>query len=283
MPASAAASCAVVALASQAAASARLQQACAARGVACEVLHPARLPPPGAPGAPALLLVRLPSGTPPALLGPLLDHERAGTACLNRPSALRVAHGKHESLRVLAAAGLSVPPTVCVQRDGESSLDALPGETFVVKPATGGSGRGVTVGLSREQARRCAEAFAEASGAALVQPLLGGGVDRRLFVVGGRVVAALLRRPAGAGGRGNLIYGAGAEPLQPAPEEAALALAAVAALSLDVAAADLLVHEDRAVLLEVNACPGLAGIEEATGCDVAGAIAELAAARLRLR
>jgi ribosomal protein S6--L-glutamate ligase len=271
----------VVALASQAAASRRLTEACEARGLTCETLHPARVPPPGSPRAPALLLCRLPSGTPPALLVPLLDHEHAGTACLNRPSALRVAHGKHESLRVLAAAGLAVPPTVCVQRDGDSSLDALPGDAFVVKPATGGSGRGVTVGLSREAARRCAEAFADASGAALVQPLLGGGIDRRLFVVGGRVVAALLRRPAGSDGRGNLLYGADAAPLQPTPDEAALALAAVEALSLDVAAADLLEHEGRSILLEVNACPGLAGIEQATGRDVAGAIAELAAARCR--
>ncbi|HZM00444.1 MAG TPA: 30S ribosomal protein S6--L-glutamate ligase, partial [Planctomycetota bacterium] len=87
-------------------------------------------------------------------------------------------------------------------------------------------------------------------------------------------------RPAGRDGRGNLVYGAQPAALQPAAVEARLALAAARALALDVAAVDLLVHEGRALVLEVNSAPGLIGIERATGVDVAGAIAELVAARL---
>jgi ribosomal protein S6--L-glutamate ligase len=54
----------------------------------------------------------------------------------------------------------------------------------------------------------------------------------------------------------------------------------VAALELDVAAVDLLVHEGRALVLEVNSAPGLVGIERATGLDVAGELAAFVADRL---
>jgi ribosomal protein S6--L-glutamate ligase len=246
--------------------------ACAARGIPVRTLHPAAAAALG-PDDDALILCRLPSGVPAAWTTALLPAERAGRAFLNRPSALAIAHDKPQALLRLAAAGLRVPPTACVMRDGPVRLDALPGERFVVKPVAGAAGRGVTMGLSREQAARCAAAFADASGPVLVQPVLGDGVDRRLFVVGERVVAAFERRPARAGGRANLAYGATGAPWSPDDEEQALGRAAVRALGLDVAGVDLLRDERGPLLLEVNSCPGLAGIVRATGCDVAGAIA----------
>ena len=261
----------------------RLLAALAGRGLDARVVHPAALAPPLAPGAgplATLYFCRLPSGTPPASLLPLRLAERAGLAFLNRPSALAVAHDKPEALARLAAAGLPVPPTRCVVRGGSADLEGLPGERFVVKPAAGASGHGVTVGLDRATASACAAAFADASGPVLVQPLLGDGLDRRLLLAGGRLLAAMERRPERPDGRGNLAYGAQAAALEPSAEETRLALAAVAALALDVAAVDLLVHEGRALVLEVNSAPGLVGIERATGLDVAGELAAFVADRL---
>ena len=258
----------------------RLLAALAACGLDADALHPAALEPRVAPSAEGLFLCRLPSGTPPAWLLPLRLAEQAGRRFLNRPSALAVAHDKPAALAHLAQAGLPVPPTLCIVRDGPCDLSALPGERFVVKPAAGASGHGVTVGLDRATATACAAAFADASGPVLVQPQLGEGRDRRLFLVGRRLVAAMERRPAPRDGRGNLGYGAQAVALEPEAEETRLALAAADALGLDVAAVDLLVHEGRALLLEVNSAPGLLGIERATGVDVAGAIAAFAARRL---
>jgi len=272
----------------------RLLAALQARGIAARAVHPAALStsvaPAGAAGdagdadaAATLFVCRLPSGTPPAWLLPLRLAERAGRRFVNRPSALAVAHDKPEALARLSAAGLPVPPTRCIVSGGSDDLAGLPGERFVVKPAAGASGHGVTVGLDRATAAACAAAFADASGPVLVQPLLGEGLDRRLLLAGGRLIAAMERRPARLDGRGNLVYGARATALQPSAEETALALAAVRALQLDVAAVDLLVHEGRALVLEVNSAPGLVGIERATGIDVAGALAAFVADRLAER
>jgi len=54
---------------------------------------------------------------------------------------------------------------------------------------------------------------------------------------------------------------------------------AAKALGLNVAGVDLLRSDRGPLVLEVNSSPGLEGIEAATGVDVAGAIAELAARR----
>jgi ribosomal protein S6--L-glutamate ligase len=254
-------------------------RACEARGVPVRTLHPADAAAlPAADGA--LVLCRLPSGVPAAWAGALLPAERAGRAFLNRPSALLLAHDKPRALAALAAAGLPVPPTVVVQRDGPAALAALPGERFVVKPVSGAAGRGVTMGLSRERAALCAAAFAELSGPVLVQPVLGDGVDRRLFVVGDAVAACFLRHPAAQGGRASLLYGGHGAPWSPDADELALGLAAVRALGLDIAGVDLLRTPDGPVVLEVNACPGLAGIARATGQDLAASIAGLVHATL---
>jgi len=92
------------------------------------------------------------------------------------------------------------------------------------------------------------------------------------------VPTALVVRDADAAA--NLRVGASAAPFEPDAAQVALARGAVAALGLDVAGVDLLADESGPLLLEVNACPGLSGIERVTGRDVAGAIVELLGRRL---
>jgi len=64
-------------------------------------------------------------------------------------------------------------------------------------------------------------------------------------------------------------------------EEKRLAVKAAAALGLGIAGVDLLRSRRGPLLLEVNASPGLEGIEAATGVDVAGLIVELLQSRVR--
>ena len=169
-----------------------------------------------------------------------------------------------------------------VVRDVAGDLGGLPGDRFVVKPLRGAAGHGVTVGLDRERAVRHARAFAELTGSALVQSCLGTGLDRRLFIIDGVVVAAMERRPT-AHGRGSVLYGGDARPWQPNDAQRALGLAASAVLGLDVAAVDLLDDHGRDVALEVNACPGFAAIEAVTGLDIEGMLADATLRRCGLR
>jgi ribosomal protein S6--L-glutamate ligase len=53
-----------------------------------------------------------------------------------------------------------------------------------------------------------------------------------------------------------------------------MAREAASVLGLNIAGVDLIRSDRGPLVLEVNASPGLEGIEEATGVDVAGAIIE---------
>lgn len=237
---------------------------------------------------PVAALLRVPSGAPPEELQALAaatSGTDVGKGCdtwINTVASVAIVHDKVECTARLQAAGLPVPPTALVRRDIDDDVASLPGSRFVVKPLRGAAGHGVTVGLDRRSAIQNARAFAELTGSALVQTLLGDGVDRRMFLIDGVVVAAMERRPT-AHGRGSVLYGGDARPWQPDATQCRLGAAAAQAMGLDVAAVDLLDDHGRDVILEVNSCPGFAAIEAVTGVDVAGALADATLRRCGLR
>ncbi|MFT7465093.1 MAG: RimK family alpha-L-glutamate ligase, partial [Pseudohongiellaceae bacterium] len=251
------------------------------RSLPFDVLSPGRfaqLAQAGWPGQspPTTALLRLPSGVSPDDLNALAVAACSGeTRWIDAPQRVAAVHDKALCLETLAAAGLPVPPTVVVRRDQALDLSTLDGESFVVKPIRGSSGRGVTVGLSRGDASLAALAYAELCGPALVQPLLGGGIDRRLVLLGGQLVGAMERVPLAEDGRGNTVYGATARRVEPSADEIRLAQNAAQCLGLSIAGVDLLNHEGSPIVLEVNTCPGLAAFVSATGIDLAGALVDL--------
>jgi len=269
----------------------RLARACEAAGLAPRRVDvPSALPPrlDRAPErAPPARLLRLPSGTPTHEIAALLaarDVEQATPGIwLDAPEALLRSQHKARQLACLAAAGLPVPPTLLVGRDGRLPDADLPGDLLVVKPVFGAAGRGVEVALPRAEALQRASAFARHSMPVLVQPWLGGGVDHRVFLVDGECVAGMRRIPHPDDGRGNAARGASTETWAPDAARLALARRAADALGLHVAGVDMLETDAGPVLLEVNACPGFTAIEAATGVDVAGSVARALARRIAAR
>jgi ribosomal protein S6--L-glutamate ligase len=100
------------------------------------------------------------------------------------------------------------------------------------------------------------------------------GRDVRAVVVGDRVVASMRRTARSGEFRANVHRGGRAEGAVLAPELSALAIRAARILGLEVAGVDLLESDDGPKVIEVNASPGLEGIEEASGVDVASTIIE---------
>jgi len=82
-----------------------------------------------------------------------------------------------------------------------------------------------------------------------------------------------MKRQAKAGEfRSNLHRGGFAEAITPTKEEVDVALKAVDILGLKVAGVDMLRSKRGPMILEVNASPGLEGIEKTTNVDVASKI-----------
>ena len=74
--------------------------------------------------------------------------------------------------------------------------------------------------------------------------------------------------------RANLHQGGSASAVTLTPDEEQTALRAAEVLDLGVAGVDMLRADEGPVVIEVNASPGLEGIEAASGVDVAGKIVE---------
>jgi len=74
--------------------------------------------------------------------------------------------------------------------------------------------------------------------------------------------------------RSNLHRGGSAEVVKLNPDERRLAVNAARVMGLDLAGVDILRSAHGPLVIEVNSSPGLEGIENATGIDVAGKIIE---------
>ncbi len=127
-----------------------------------------------------------------------------------------------------------------------------------------------------KSARSAIEAFFSQSVDILIQEYIeeSEGSDIRAFVIGGKVVAAMKRRAAEGEFRSNIYMGGSAEVVKLNRAERQLALTAAKIMHLPVAGVDIIQSDRGPLIMEVNPCPNIEGIEESSGINIAGLIAE---------
>ena len=205
--------------------------------------------------------------------------EMMGVYTPNPSDAVLRARDKLRSLQILAAQGIDMPVTVFGDNpdDTDDVLDLLGDPPHVIKLNEGSQGTGVVLAEKRAASQSVIEAFRGLYANFLVQEFVAEakGSDLRCFVVGDQVVAAMQRDSSPGDFRANLHRGGSAKAATLSADEKRIAVAAAGALGLGIAGVDLLRSNRGPLLLEVNASPGLEGIEAATGVDVAGAIMAL--------
>ena len=192
--------------------------------------------------------------------------------------AISRSRDKLRSLQLLAAEGVGLPVTSFAHsiKDIDGLLSLVGGAPVVVKLLEGTQGMGVVLAETKKAAESVIGAFRQLDANILVQEFIkeAGGSDIRAFVVGNRVVAAMERTAAPGEFRSNVHRGGEAKRVRLTPEERATAKRAAKILGLSVAGVDLMRSNHGPVVLEVNSSPGLEGIEQATGLDVAGKVIE---------
>ncbi|WP_109123785.1 30S ribosomal protein S6--L-glutamate ligase [Dyella sp. C11] len=205
--------------------------------------------------------------------------EMMGVYTPNTSDAVLRARDKLRSLQILAAKGLDMPATVFGDNpDDTADVLAMLGEPpHVIKLNEGSQGTGVVLAEKRSASQSVIEAFRGLYANFLVQEFIAEakGSDLRCFVVGKKVVAAMQRDAVPGEFRANIHRGATAQAATLSSEERRIAVQAASALGLGVAGVDMLRSKRGPLILEVNASPGLEGIEAATGVNVAGAIIKL--------
>jgi ribosomal protein S6--L-glutamate ligase len=204
----------------------------------------------------------------------LRQFEMLGSYPLNESVAIMRARDKLRSLQLLARQGIDLPVTgIAHSPDDTSDLIAMVGGApLVVKLVEGTQGIGVVLAETRQAAESVIDAFRGLNAHILVQEYIeeAKGRDIRCLVVGDEVVAAIERQAKEGDFRSNLHRGGVATVATITPRERELALAAVKTLGLDVAGVDILRANRGPLVMEVNASPGLEGIEKTTGVDIAG-------------
>ncbi|MEM8712012.1 MAG: 30S ribosomal protein S6--L-glutamate ligase [Planctomycetota bacterium] len=185
---------------------------------------------------------------------------------------------KLRSLQILSREGIGMPVTGFAHspKDIQGVIDLVGGAPLVVKLLEGTQGVGVVLAETRKAAESVISAFRNLDANILVQEFIkeAGGADIRAFVVGDRVVASMLRQGPPGEFRSNLHRGGSAQRVKLTPEERTCAKRAAKSLGLRVAGVDMLRSNHGPLIMEVNSSPGLEGIEEATGVDVAANIIE---------
>ena len=196
--------------------------------------------------------------------------------CVNESVAISRSRDKLRSMQLLARRGIGLPVTGFAHstKFTDDLIDVVGGAPLVVKLLEGTQGIGVVLAETRKAAQSVIEAFRGLKANILVQEFIkeSEASDIRCLVVGGKVVAAMIRRGKKGEFRSNLHRGGKAELIRITPEERSTAVRAAKIMGLNFAGVDLLRSNHGPVIMEVNSSPGLEGIEKATGKNVAGMV-----------
>jgi len=203
--------------------------------------------------------------------------EAAGIRLYNTAQAVAVCDDKAATHLALAGHRIPMPETwvapmtyVTFDDAGESFLSAAEralGYPLVVKECFGSLGGQVYLAHDAAGLRRLAASMA-ARPFVLQRLAASVGLDRRLYVVGDRVVAAMTRRNT-EDFRANVGAGGSGEAYHPTEEEAALAIRCCRILGLAMGGVDLLYDADGTPLVcEVNSSAQTKELCACTGIDV---------------
>ena len=199
--------------------------------------------------------------------------EMMGTYSINESVAISRSRDKLRSLQLLSRKGIGMPRTGFANRPDNVSdlIKNVGGAPVVIKLLEGTQGIGVVLADTEKAAEAIIEAFMGLNANILVQEYIkeAGGADIRCLVVGGKVVAAMKRQAAPGEFRSNLHRGGSASVVRLSPAERKTAVDAAKTMGLNMCGVDILRANSGPVVMEVNSSPGLEGIENATGKDVA--------------
>ena len=192
---------------------------------------------------------------------------------LNESVAITRSRDKLRSTQLLARKGIGLPVTGFANNpdDIEDLISEVGGAPLVIKLLEGTQGIGVVLAETHKAAESVIQAFMGLNANIMVQEFIkeAGGSDIRCFVVDGKVVASMKRQGADGEFRSNLHRGGTASLIRLTPEERSTAVRAANIVGLNVCGVDMLRSNHGPVVMEVNSSPGLKGIEQASGKDIA--------------
>lgn len=208
----------------------------------------------------------------------LRQFQSMGAFCMNDAVSINRSRDKLRALQLMANKGIDMPVTgFASSPQNTRDLIKMVGDApLVVKLLEGTQGMGVVLAETNKAAESVINAFKSLKANILVQEFVkeANSTDLRCFVIDDQVVGGMKRVAAEGEFRANLHLGGRAEAVELTPEERETAIKASQAIGLKVAGVDILRSSSGPKVIEVNSSPGLQGIEEIVGQDLAGEIIE---------
>jgi RimK family alpha-L-glutamate ligase len=197
--------------------------------------------------------------------------EQLGIPIMNRPSAIEKSVDKYYTLGLLEMKGIPVPRTVVTQYARDALRAFRRFKDVVVKPLFGSGGVGMTRVSDHEVARRVFRALEASHYVMYVQEFLNhGDRDIRVFVLGGKAIAAMYR--VGPDWKTTIRHGARPETCLLTPKLSKLAVKCAKIIGLEYAGVDILETEKGFVVTEINSSSGWQGLQQVTDFDIADKI-----------
>lgn len=204
-----------------------------------------------------------------------------------KAEALIQCRDKWRCLQKLSRFGMDIPRTVVAGEPDywDYLIDAVGGFPVVIKIQESTHGVGVALAHTTESAEAILDGFYQLHSKVMLQEFIkeSSGKDIRAIVVGGKVIASMMRQAQPGEFRSNLHRGAIAKSIELTDKEREIAEMAAKTMGADVAGVDILRSKRGPLVMEVNASPGLEGIETVTGVNVAEKIIELVEDRVTLQ
>lgn len=203
--------------------------------------------------------------------------EMMGVYTTSKSIAIARSRDKLRSMQLLSKSGVGLPRTI-FSRDTNEIDDLIEhiGIPMIIKLVSGTQGKGVVIAETRKAARSVIQAFYVLDTSFLMQEYIeeSGGADIRAFIVGSQIVASMKRQSLDDDFRSNIHQGGSGKPIKLSDDEKRTAIKAARAMGLQICGVDMVRSERGPLVIEVNAAPGLEGIETVTKRDIASIIIE---------
>jgi ribosomal protein S6--L-glutamate ligase len=192
------------------------------------------------------------------------------------PNAFTRGHDKMLTHLALQRYKIPMPETyISANPSGAKQLLEKLSYPIVMKFPSGTQGKGVTFADSYVSAASILDAFSALNQPVIIQKYVEtGGKDIRAIVVGEKVIAAMERQAIEGEKRANIHAGGKGQKVTLDYKSKELAIKTAKAIGAKICAVDILKGKDGPSVIEVNLSPGLQGITEATGINVAEKMAE---------
>ena len=204
-----------------------------------------------------------------------------GVPVVNHYLPIVRAKNKVRTLQILQHEGIPIPRTVVVHNLEyiDKAVEKLGSFPLIMKAPQGSLGVGVSIIESMRSLRSVVELIAGLkNNLIIIQEYVkeARGKDIRVFIVGGKIIAAMERQAKRGEFRSNFYQGGSVSIASLSDEEKKIALKATKVIGLHVAGVDIIRTSEGPKILEVNANPGLKGITQATNQNIAADIVRFA-------